>query len=315
MNTYRHISVLCKETVEALHPIPYGIYIDCTLGLGGHTEYLLQCTQGKAHILAFDRDKEALNRAKERLAGYGEQVRYYHRSFSELTDVLTEEGISSVDGILLDAGVSSMQIDDIHRGFSFQGDAPLDMRMDTQQITTAQHVLAHASIETLTTILHEYGEEPLAKKIARAIVNYRAHQPIVQTSQLAEIVQRAYPPSWRRKARLHPATRTFQALRIYVNNELEELQTLLNTAVPYLAHGAYIAIISFHSLEDRIVKHSFKRYTVSCICPPHVVRCECMHKPSLRIITKKPITPTEEEIRMNPRARSAKLRIAQKVSL
>ncbi|MDE7469281.1 MAG: 16S rRNA (cytosine(1402)-N(4))-methyltransferase RsmH [Desulfovibrionaceae bacterium] len=313
MNTYTHISVLRNEAVEALEPAPNKIYIDCTLGLGGHTEYLLQLTQGKARILAFDKDREALDIAKKRLEIYGNQVTYYHRSFSELARTLEEENITHVDGILLDAGISSMQLDNGQRGFSFQHEAPLDMRMDTEKGYPVSTVLARASFDTLTTILRDYGEEPLAKKIARAIVTYREKQPILQTSQLAQIVHDAYPRTWQRSARIHPATRTFQALRIYVNNELQELQSLIEQSIPHLASGARIAIISFHSLEDRIVKHSFKRYTISCICPPHIMRCECNHSPELHILTKKPIIPTQQEIATNPRSRSAKLRIAQKV--
>lgn len=313
MHQYTHIPVLLEESIQALTPRPHGTYIDCTLGLGGHTEYILQRTQGLARIIAFDRDSEALSYAKQRLAPYGTAVTYYHLPFSSLPTVLEQEGITSVDGILLDAGISSMQLDNASRGFSFQSHAPLDMRMDTHTGRTVQELLACISFESLYNILHIYGEEPLAKKIARAIIRYREQQPIIYTSQLASIVENTYPTHWRRTARTHPATRTFQALRIYINDELQELSTLIDSAIPYLAIGATIAIISFHSLEDRIVKHSFKRYTRTCVCPPEVLRCVCNHKASLQILTKKPILPGEHERQQNPRARSAKLRIARKV--
>lgn len=313
MDTYSHISVLLEESIQALNPQENGVYLDCTLGLGGHSERIMQQTHGKAKVIALDRDSNALQIAKKRLACYGDAMCYYHLPFSQFVDALNAENCSTVNGIILDAGISSMQLDDIERGFTFMHDAPLDMRMDTTIGITAERVLAESSFETLRTILQEYGEEPLATKIARAITHAREKQPIQRTKQLVSIIENVFPAHWKRTARTHPATRTFQALRIYVNNELNELHSFLDNIIPFLAPHAIIAIISFHSLEDRIVKHTFKRYTIDCICPSHVLRCECNHVPSLRIITKKPIIPSLLEIQVNPKARSAKMRLAQKV--
>jgi 16S rRNA (cytosine1402-N4)-methyltransferase len=308
-----HTSVLLKEVVDWLSPVPGGRYLDATLGMGGHSMGLLERTSGKIEIVGLDRDHQALEQARKRLASYGGKVRFEHLPFSRFEDALDEAGWDEADGVVADLGVSSMQLDQSARGFSFLSDGPLDMRMDPDAgLEPASRLVNRASAERLKQILREYGEEPMCGRIARAIVNARAEAPIETTARLAGIVERAYPAKWRRTARTHPATRTFQALRIAVNDELGELSEFLARIPSRLKPGGRVAIISFHSLEDRMVKRAFRDMARDCVCPPRTPVCVCGAKRMLTVLTKKPITPSPEEQTANPRARSAKLRVAER---
>lgn len=310
-----HVPVLLTEVLQYLRPRPGGRYLDGTLGLGGHTEAMLDATNGEARVLGLDRDEQALDLAQERLARFGDNVRFALSRFSRLEEPLEEIGWDALDGALIDIGVSSMQLDDPARGFSFAGDGPLDMRMGgADGLAPASSIVNQASFERLKKIIGRYGEEPQGGRISRAIVEARHKKPIETTGELAAIVENAYPAKLRAKARNHPATRTFQALRMEVNRELDELQEFLNRILPFLKPGARLAVISFHSLEDRIVKRAFKREAQGCLCPREQVICNCGHVPQLKILTKRPVTATEEELAVNPRSRSAKLRVAEKLA-
>lgn len=309
----RHVPVLPAEVLEYLAPRPGGLYLDGTLGLGGHAASVLQAAEG-CRLLGLDRDKEALAIASARLASFGDRVHTRHAAFSDVASCLDEMGWSKLDGALIDIGVSSLQLDAPERGFSFMADGPLDMRMDPDSgMPPASKLVNKASFDVLKDILAKAGEEPQAGRIARAIVEARARKPIETTRELAVLVEQAYPPKWRATARNHPATRTFQALRTAVNDEYGELRRFLQDIVPRLAPGGRIVVISFHSLEDRIVKHFFKDEAEDCRCPRMVRTCVCGHRASLRILTKKPVTPSEAEVAANPRAGSAKLRAAEKL--
>lgn len=309
-----HVSVLLDEMMRWLRPRPGGRYLDATLGLGGHTAKILEMTGGAAQVLGLDRDARALDLARARLAPYGDAVTYAHVSFRHFEDELRDVGWETLDGILADLGVSSMQVDSPERGFSFVHDGPLDMRMDPDSgAESAANVVNTASYARLRQIIWEYGEEPMSGRIARAIVDARAQKPIETTLELAGIVTSAYPAKRRALARNHPATKTFQALRIEVNRELQEIEYFLERAVHRLKPGARIAVISFHSLEDRIVKHLFRRESKDCLCPREYAVCCCDHKKTVTVLTRKPILPTEEEMRSNSRSRSAKLRVAERV--
>lgn len=315
-----HVPVLLAETVDALRPKPGGRYLDGTVGLGGHAAAVLGRTVRKesgqsAELCGLDRDAEALELARGRLAPFGEHAHLFHCRYSEFEGALNSLGWEKVDGALIDIGVSSLQIDRAERGFSFLADGPLDMRMnrDSGEAPVSQ-LVNRASFEQLKEIIARYGEEPQAGRIARCIVEGRGRKPIETTGELAALVQRAYPPAWRARARNHPATRTFQALRMAVNDELGELERFLGLILPRLAVGGRIAVISFHSLEDRIVKHTFREWARGCVCPPHLPVCVCGHAPEARVITVKPILPTPEEMAKNPRSASAKLRVAEKIA-
>ena len=309
-----HIPVLLPKVVEFLSPREGGWYLDGTLGLGGHSEAILEAVGGKAHLMGLDRDAKALALAAKRLARFGNGVRVEHSRYSGFASALDAHGWPLLDGALIDIGVSSMQIDTPERGFSFAHDGPLDMRMDPGGGEAPASVIVNrGSFETLKHIIAEFGEEPLAGKIARAIIEASAKAPIETTLELAAVVAHAYPAKWRAAARNHPATRTFQALRIAVNRELEELKYFLGAIADRLKPGARVAVITFHSLEDRIVKNAFREAAAACVCPPHIPVCVCGHKQTLKIITRKPIAPSLEEIRANPRAASAKLRVAERV--
>jgi 16S rRNA (cytosine1402-N4)-methyltransferase len=308
-----HKSVLLEEVANWLSPVPGGRYLDATLGLGGHSMELLERTAGKIEIVGLDRDRQALEQAEKRLASYRGKVCFAHLPFSRFEDALDEAGWDAVDGAVADLGVSSMQLDQSVRGFSFLADGPLDMRMDPDSgLEPASRLVNRASAERLKQILREYGEEPMCGRIARAIVKARGDAPIETTSRLADIVERAYPAKWRRTARTHPATRTFQALRIAVNDELGELSEFLERIPGRFKPGGRVAVISFHSLEDRMVKRSFRDMARDCTCPPRTPVCVCGAKRMLTVLTKKPITPSSEEETTNARARSAKLRVAQR---
>jgi 16S rRNA (cytosine1402-N4)-methyltransferase len=310
-----HIPVMLEEVVGYLAPKPGGRYLDGTLGLAGHSLGILRASGGEAEVISLDRDEEALALARKRLEEFPGRAHTFYCPFSEFESALAEAGWDSLDGATLDLGVSSLQLDEAERGFSFMADGPLDMRMDaTSGMDSAKTLVNRAHFEDLKRIIRDLGDEPLGGKIARAIVRAREQGEIATTSRLAEIVSRAYPPDRRREARNHPATRTFMALRMAVNGEIEELKTFLERIVRYLKPGARVAIISFHSAEDREVKESFRYWAKGCRCPLTQAICTCDREPVLRILTKKPQLPTQLEIDRNPRSRSAKLRVAERLA-
>jgi len=304
--TASHIPVLLDEVLTGLNPQPGQRFIDGTVGAGGHTEAILKATAPDGQVLAMDADPAALDIARQRLAPYGDRVRLVHANFAQLATLAHDHHFVPVHGVLLDLGLSSIQLSAGERGFSFQSEGPLDMRYDPGGPTTAADLVNNLSQEELADLLYRFGEERRSRAIARAIV---AARPLHTTRQLAEVVARAV--GGRRGARIHPATRTFQALRIAVNDELEALSRALPAAVTLLAPAGRLAVISFHSLEDRIVKDFFRRESRDCICPPEQPTCTCGHRATLRIITQKPIRASAREIAANPRARSAKLRVAE----
>lgn len=310
-----HIPVMLEGVVGYLSPKPGGRYLDGTLGLAGHSLGLLRASGGEAELLCLDRDEEALELARARLtAEFPGRAHTFHSPFSRFEDALDELGWTELDGATLDLGVSSLQLDEAERGFSFLADGPLDMRMDaTSGMDSARTLVNREHFEELKRIIRDYGDEPLAGRIARAIVRAREREEIATTSALAEIVSRAYPPDRRREARNHPATRTFMALRMAVNHELEEVGTFLERIVRYLKPGARVAVISFHSAEDRVVKESFRYWSKNCRCPVEQPICTCDRTPVLRVLTKKPQLPTQAEVDRNPRSRSAKLRAAERL--
>lgn len=314
---YPHIPVLPEEVIRCLAPKRGGRYLDGTVGLGGHAERILDAAE--CRVLGLDRDGNALAYAAERLRRFGDRVVLRHGRFAEFAEHLDALGWETIDGALADIGVSSLQLDTPERGFSFLHDGPLDMRMDPTGGETgnvapsAAKLVNTAPYEVLKDIVGTAGEEPQAGRIARAIVDARAKREIRTTLELAAIVEAAYPAKWRATARNHPATRTFQALRIAVNDEFGQLRAFLQGVVARLAPGGRLVVISFHSLEDRIVKHFFRGEATGCRCPGHVPVCVCNHKPALAVLTRKPLTASEEELRNNARASSAKLRAAEKL--
>ena len=308
---YGHKPVLLDECIEALAIRPDGIYVDGTLGRAGHSlEIVRRLTTGR--LIALDRDESALAAARIRLADYMDRVTLVHSNFSRLGEVLRELGIDGADGMLFDLGVSSPQLDDAQRGFSYKQDAPLDMRMDTTAALTARELVNTASYEELRRILFEYGEERYAPAIARAICREREQMPIETTLQLADIIRSAMPGQALREKQ-HPAKRSFQAIRIAVNDELGELEPMLSAAEENLRPGGRLAVITFHSLEDRIVKRKLRELSTGCTCPPEFPVCVCGKKPKMELLTRKPIVSGEQELGKNPRARSAKLRVARKL--
>lgn len=310
---FTHIPVLLKEVLEYLKPKSEGHYLDGTLGLGGHAKAILTKAPN-SRICGLDRDLQALDIARENLREYGSRVHYFQMPFGEFPNALRQLGWQGIDGAILDLGVSSLQLDDNSRGFSFSGDGPLDMRMDTNSGSkSAWHLVNQGNFKELRDIIALYGEEPQAAKIAKAIIDNRQKESIDTTSQLASIVINAYPPAWRRKARRNPATRTFQALRMAVNDEVGQLKVFLEHIMDWLSPGASLVIISFHSLEDRLVKQSFINWSKDCICAPHIAICDCGHKAEVKILTKKPLMASPSEIDCNPRASSAKLRALEKI--
>ncbi len=303
-----HLPVLYQETIRGLQPRAGGRYVDGTVGAGGHAYGILDASAPDGLLLGLDLDPQALTLAAEYLAPFGERVILREASYLTIAQQITALGWPAVDGILLDLGLSSMQLDTPQRGFSFQEDAPLDMRFSPRAPQTAADLVNTLPEEDLANILYRYGEERRSRQIARAIV---AARPIHTTRQLAEVVAHSTHSG---RPGMHPATRTFQALRIAVNQELETIERALPMAFQSLVPGGRLAVISFHSLEDRIVKHLFLQESRDCLCPPQQPVCTCGHKASLRLITRKPIQATPEEIQKNPRARSAKLRIAEKLA-
>ena len=307
---YTHKSVLLDECIDGLNIRPDGVYVDGTLGRAGHSrEIAKRLTTGR--LICIDRDMAAIEAAQTRLADWMDRVTLIHSNFSELGEVLKEAGITGVDGMLFDLGVSSPQLDDASRGFSYMQDAPLDMRMDVSAPLTAYEVVNTWSFEELRRILTEYGEERYSSRIAKAIVTVRETAPIETTLQLVEVIKSAMPSAALREKQ-HPAKRSFQAIRIAVNGELDALPPMLSAAVEALNPGGRLAVITFHSLEDRIVKQTMKELATGCTCPPNFPVCDCGNKPKIRLVSRKPIVSGETELEENPRARSAKLRVAEK---
>lgn len=311
MSEFHHVSVLLDECIEGLNIKPDGIYVDGTLGGAGHSSQIAKrLTTGR--LIGIDRDCVALKAAEERLKPYADRVTLVHANFCEIASVLESLGISGVDGILLDLGVSSPQLDDGARGFSYMADAPLDMRMNNEDALTAHTVVNEWSYEELKRILYDYGEERYAPKIAAAICATREQKPIETTLELVEIIRSAMPSAALREKQ-HPAKRSFQAIRIAVNDELGSVEKVMRDAIPALNAGGRLAIITFHSLEDRIVKNGMAEAAKGCTCPPNFPVCVCGNRPKVKLITRKPIVSGEEELARNPRARSAKLRVCEKL--
>lgn len=305
--SFRHVSVMPDEVLGLLSPVSGGTYLDGTLGGGGHARLLLEASTPDGRLIGLDRDPAALARAAEVLAPFAGRFQLEHANFADAGMVLTRLGIAELDGILLDLGVSSHQLDEASRGFSFRADAPLDMRMDPTRGITAAELLATASAEELRRIFRDYGEERFAGRIARRIAARRETVPLQRTLELAELVREAVPGG-HQPSRIHPATRVFQALRIAVNGELEAVARGVAGAIGLLKPGGRLAVISFHSLEDRIVKRLFVEEARGCICPPRLPVCQCGHRPRVELLTRKGIRAGEAEVAANPRARSAVLR-------
>ncbi|MED0736838.1 16S rRNA (cytosine(1402)-N(4))-methyltransferase RsmH [Aneurinibacillus thermoaerophilus] len=310
---FHHITVLHQEAVDGLVIKPHGIYVDCTLGGAGHSSLIASRLTKGGRLIAIDQDDYALASAKERLAPYMEHVTLVKSNFRRITHILDELYIEQIDGILFDLGVSSPQLDEAERGFSYNADAPLDMRMDRTQPLTAHEIVNGWPEEELATLIFEYGEEKFARRIAREIVQERKKRPIETTGDLVELIKRGIPAAARRTGP-HPAKRTFQAIRIAVNDELNAFREALESGIERLAPGGRASVITFHSLEDRICKQTYQEYSKGCVCPPDFPQCVCENRPVLKIITRKPIVPKEAELKENRRARSAKLRIAEKLA-
>ena len=311
MNEYTHRPVLLDACIEALNIRSDGVYLDGTLGRAGHSEQIIRrLTTGR--LICVDRDQAALEAARERLTPWVDKLTLVHSNFDRVDEILDRLSLPGVDGMLFDLGVSSPQLDDGSRGFSYMADAPLDMRMDREERLTAADVVNGWPQEELRRIITQYGEERYAPQIAGAIVRRRADRPISTTLELAEVIKSAMPGKALREKQ-HPAKRTFQAIRIAVNDELASVERMLRWAVPRLNRGGRLAVITFHSLEDRIVKTGLADFARGCTCPPDFPVCVCGKTPDIKLINKKPILPTEQEIEENPRARSAKLRVAEKL--
>jgi len=302
-----HTPVLYQPVLTALKLSPDGRYIDGTVGAGGHAEGILEGSAPNGCLLGLDRDPQALEVVARRLSRFGERVALRQSSYADMAVQAAALGWPEIDGILLDLGLSSLQLEDPARGFSFRQEGPLDMRFDPCQALTAHDLVNEWDQRALADVIFRYGEEPKARAIARAIV---AARPIQTTLELAEVIEAAVGG---RRGKIHPATRTFQALRIAVNQELEQLERGLSAAVGLLKPGGRLVVISFHSLEDRLVKTFFRRESQDCICPPDLPVCRCAHVATLRVVTRKPIRPSDEEVRANPRARSARLRVAERL--
>ena len=311
MTEFHHVSVLLEACLEGLAIRPDGIYVDGTLGGAGHSSRIAaRLTTGR--LIGIDRDPTALRAAGERLAPFGDRVTLVHGNFCQISEILRDLKIDGVDGILLDLGVSSPQLDDGSRGFSYMSDAPLDMRMDTGDSLTAYTVVNTWPEEELRRILFEYGEERYAARIAGAICRRRAEQPVRTTLELVDVIRSALPAAALREKQ-HPAKRSFQAIRIAVNDELGAVRQVMEDAIPALNPGGRLAVITFHSLEDRIVKNAMAAAARGCTCPPEFPICVCGNKPKVKLITRKPVTASAEELAANPRSRSAKLRVCQKL--
>lgn len=311
MSEFKHIPVLLKEVIEGLDIKADGIYVDCTIGGGGHSSKIVERLSEKGHLYGFDRDNEAVKVCKERFKN-NKNVTIIHANYKDAPKFLQEMGVKSIDGFLIDLGVSSYQIDTAERGFSFLHEGRLDMRMDKEQDLDAFGVVNYYSKERLLDILYKYGEESNARKIVENIIKYRKIKPIETTTQLKDIVEESFP-----KKVIYGkggvSKKTFQAIRIEVNGELSGLDSLLKELLAMLSKGGRGAVITFHSLEDRIVKNVFKEEATDCLCPPKIPVCICGHKKSIRLINKKPVIASGEELKANPRSSSAKLRIVEKL--
>lgn len=310
---FKHISVLAEESIRLLEIKPNGIYVDGTLGGGGHSELICERLSAEGRLIGIDRDETALRAAGERLARFGETVKTVHANYADIKGVLKNFDIDKIDGAVLDLGVSSPQLDTAERGFSYNMDARLDMRMDRGQALSAYEVVNEYSEEELSRIIFEYGEERCARKIARRIAEARAKRKIETTTELSELIKSAFPAKMR-FADKHPAKRTFQAIRIEVNRELELLEGALRDFAEALKPGGILAVITFHSLEDRIVKRTFADLASGCTCPKEFPICVCGRKPKAEILTRKPIVSGEEELEANMRAHSAKLRAVKRLA-
>jgi 16S rRNA (cytosine1402-N4)-methyltransferase len=309
---FEHRTVLLDRTIEYLKVVPDGVYVDCTLGGGGHSLEILKRLGKRGRLIGIDRDQNAIKAAGERLASFSDRAVLVHGNFRDIKRIVHGIGITAVDGVVMDLGVSSHQLDQRERGFSYMQDAPLDMRMDRQQSLTAMEVVNTYSEADLAGIISGYGEERWARRIAAFIARERERAPIETTGQLVDIIKAAIPASARRRGP-HPAKRTFQALRIEVNDELGILERTVVDGVDLLKSGGRICVITFHSLEDRKIKNVFRELENPCTCPPKAPVCVCGKKPVIRVVTRKPVVPDKEEIKQNPRARSAGLRVAEKL--
>ena len=309
---FTHYSVLLEECLEGLDIKPNGIYLDGTLGRAGHSRRIAQLLTDGGRLICVDRDQAALDAAQDRLAQWMDRVTLVHGNFADIDTILDKLGLDKIDGMLFDLGVSSPQLDDSSRGFSYMADAPLDMRMDRSEGLTAADVVNTWSQDELRRILSQYGEERYAGLIAAAIVRRRADKPIETTLELVDIIKGAMPGK-ALKEKQHPAKRSFQAIRIAVNDELTAVDKMIRSAVPRLNRGGRLAVITFHSLEDRIVKTGMAEFAKGCTCPPDFPVCVCGKTPDIRLVTRKPILPSERELEENPRSRSAKLRVAEKL--
>lgn len=307
---FKHISVLLNETIQNLKIKPDGIYVDGTLGGAGHSFHIASSLSEKGQLIGIDRDDEALNAARQKLAGFN-NVKYVKDNHDNIKNILTSLGIEKVDGILLDLGVSSYQLDEAERGFSYMQDAKLDMRMDKNQELTAEYVVNNYTEENLARIIYEYGEEKFSRKIAKNICEYRKTKNIDTTAELVSIIEKSVPKFGKNQG--HPAKRTFQAIRIEVNNEIEPLYNTIVNSIDCLKSGGRLCVITFHSLEDRAVKNAFVKAEGACTCPKDLPYCVCNKEQKGKNLTKKPILPTEEEIGNNSRSRSAKLRVFEKI--
>lgn len=308
---FKHVSVLLEECIEALNIKKQGYYVDCTMGGAGHSSHIVSELNNDGRLIGIDQDTDALNAAKEKLKDYNNVI-YVHNNFHNIYDILEELNIEKVDGILMDLGVSSYQLDAGERGFSYMQDAPLDMRMNREKKFSAYDVINDYSEEDLYRIIKDYGEERFSKRIASFIVKRRNEKPIETTLELVDIIKAAIPAKARRDGP-HPAKRTFQAIRIEVNGELEILDKAIDDSVKKLNSNGRLAIITFHSLEDRIVKNKFRDLENPCKCPKEFPICACGKKPTVKVLSRKAIAPTDEEIEVNPRSRSAKLRVLEKI--
>lgn len=304
---FEHIPVLATDTIKNLNIKKDGVYVDLTLGKGGHSKMILENLSDKGRLIAIDQDKEAIEAAKENLKDFS-NVTFINSNFEKFEEVLANLGLDLIDGALMDIGVSSYQIDNAERGFSYMKDGPLDMRMNQDNELTAEIVVNEYSQDELERIFFEYGEERFSKSVARNIIKQRSEGRIDSTIKLRDIIRKSIKSN-----EAHPEKRVFQALRIEVNRELEVLENTIETVVDHLKVGGRIAIISFHSLEDRIVKNKFKDLATACICPPELPVCVCNHKAKIKVITRKPITATKKELKMNSRSKPAKLRVGERI--
>lgn len=309
---FQHVTVLRNEAVEGLNIKKDGIYVDCTLGGAGHSLLIASQLSEEGTLIGIDQDDIALQTARERLKDAKPFVRLVKSNFRYLDDVLHDLHLHKVDGFLFDLGVSSPQLDEAERGFSYQNDAPLDMRMDRNQPFTAYDLVNSWDEEEIASILYRYGEEKFSRRIAKNMVQARTKKPIETTLELAELIKEAIPAATRRTGP-HPAKRSFQAIRIAVNEELDVFEDAIEKTIPFLNQGGRISVITFHSLEDRICKQVFQKYSAGCQCPPDFPKCVCGQNPLLRLVSRKPILPSDVELEQNPRARSAKLRVAEKL--